>query len=83
MMKTNEDRNVIRVLRGRSEFSESNGNASKVLVDAQSSGVWLAQCWSLGGWLEQSWGSGKGSILDQTGSQQLDMDLDNLTVSPH
>ena len=31
-------------------------------------------------WLEQSWGSGRGSILDQMGSQQSDGDLDNLTL---
>ena len=41
MMKTDEDRNVIGVLRGHSGFSESNGNASEV------SGVG----WSLGAWL--------------------------------
>ena len=34
---------------------------------------------SLRGWLEQSWGSSRGLILDWTGSQQLDGDLDNLT----
>ena len=42
MMKTNEDRNVIGVLRGCSEFSESNDNASEVSGGAQSLGVWLA-----------------------------------------
>ena len=42
MMKINEDRNVIRVLGGHSEFSESNDNASEVSRGAQSSGVWLA-----------------------------------------
>ena len=42
MMKANEDRIVIRVLGGHSEFSESDGNASEVLGGAQSSGVWLA-----------------------------------------
>ena len=41
MMKTDEDRNVIEVLRGHLEFLESNGNASEVLGDAWSSGVWL------------------------------------------
>ena len=41
MMKTSEDRNVIRVLGGCLEFLESNGNASEVLGDAQSLGVWL------------------------------------------
>ena len=33
MMKTNEDRNVIGVLGGCLEFSESNGNALEVLGD--------------------------------------------------
>ena len=42
MMKTDEDRNVIRVLRGHLEFLESNGNTLEVLGDAQSLGVWLA-----------------------------------------
>ena len=42
MMKTDEDRNVIGVLRGCLEFSESNGNASEVSGGARSSGVWLA-----------------------------------------
>ena len=42
MMKINEDRNVIRVLRGRLEFSESDDNVSEVLGGAQSLGVWLA-----------------------------------------
>ena len=42
MMKTNEDRNVIGVLRGHSEFSESDGNALEVSGVAQSSGVWSA-----------------------------------------
>ena len=42
MMKTNEDRNVIRVLRGYSEFSESDDNASEVSGVGQSLGVWLA-----------------------------------------
>ena len=42
MMKTNEDRNVIGVLRGHLELSESDGNALEVLGGAQSSGVWLA-----------------------------------------
>ena len=41
MMKTDEDRNVIRVLGGCSEFSESNGNVSEVSGGAWSSGVWL------------------------------------------
>ena len=41
MMKTNEDRNVIGVLRGCSEFSKSNSNASEGLGGAWSSGVWL------------------------------------------
>ena len=41
MMKTDEDRNVIGVLRGCSEFLESDGNALEVLGVAQSSGVWL------------------------------------------
>ena len=31
MMKTDEDRNVIGVLRGRLEFSESDGNVLEVL----------------------------------------------------
>ena len=42
MMKTDEDRNVIGVLRGCSEFLESNGNVSEVSGATQSSGVWLA-----------------------------------------
>ena len=42
MMKTDEDRNVIGVLRGCSEFLESNGNALEVLGVTRSSGVWLA-----------------------------------------
>ena len=33
--------------------------------------------------MEQSWGSGRGLILDQTESWQLDGDLDNLTVATH
>ena len=41
-MKTDEDRNVIRVLGGRSGFSESDGNASEVSGAGQSLGVWLA-----------------------------------------
>ena len=41
MMKTNEDRNVIGILGGHLEFSESNSNASEGLRGAQSSGVWL------------------------------------------
>ena len=42
MMKTDEDRNVIRVLRGCLEFLESDGNASEVSEGAQRFGVWLA-----------------------------------------
>ena len=38
MMKTDEDRNVIGVLRGHSEFSESDSNVSEVLGSARSSG---------------------------------------------
>ena len=41
MMKTNEDVNVIGVLRGHSEFLESNSNASEGSGGARSSGVWL------------------------------------------
>ena len=41
MMKTDEDRNVIRVLGGHSEFSESDGSVLEVLGVAQSLGVWL------------------------------------------
>ena len=41
MMKTDEDRNVIRVLGGHSGFSESDGNASEVLGVGWSSGAWL------------------------------------------
>ena len=40
-MKINEDRNVIGVLGGCSEFSESDDNASEVSGGAQSSGIWL------------------------------------------
>ena len=79
MMKTDEDRNVIRVIRGHLGFSKSEGSASEISGVAQSSGVWLAQSWSLGGWSEWSQGSGRGSILDQMGSWQLDGDLNNLT----
>ena len=42
MMKTNEDRNVIGVLQGRSEFLESESNASEGSGGVQSLGVWLA-----------------------------------------
>ena len=42
MMKINEDRNVIGVLRGCLEFSESNDNVLEVSGGAWSSGVWLA-----------------------------------------
>ena len=70
------------VLRGCSEFLESDGTVSEVSGDAWNSGVWLAYCWGLRGWLEQSQGSGKGSILDQMGSQQSDRDLNNLTHCP-
>ena len=42
MMKTDEDRNVIGVLRGQSGFSESDDNASEVSGVGQSSGAWLA-----------------------------------------
>ena len=79
MMKTNEDRNVIRVLRGHSEFLESDSNASEVSGGAQSSGVWLAWSQSLRGWSEWSQRSNRGSILDQMGSWQSDGDLNNLT----
>ena len=41
MMKTNEDMNVIGVLSGHLECSESNDNASEVLGGAQSLEVWL------------------------------------------
>ena len=41
MMKTDEDRNVIRVLGGHLEFLESNGSASEVSGGAQSLGFWL------------------------------------------
>ena len=42
MMKTNEDRNVIGILQGCSEFLESDSNALEGLGGTQSSGVWLA-----------------------------------------
>ena len=46
MMKTNEDRNVIGVLRGCLGFSESDDNALEVSLEVsgvgQSLGVWLA-----------------------------------------
>ena len=42
MMKTNEDRNVIRVLGGRLEVSESDSNALEGSGGARSLGVWLA-----------------------------------------
>ena len=41
MMKTDEDRNVIKVLGGHSVL-ESDGNALEVSGDAQSLEVWLA-----------------------------------------
>ena len=41
MMKTDEDRNVIRVLGGHSGFLESDGSVLEVLGVARSSGVWL------------------------------------------
>ena len=41
MMKTNEDRNVIGVLQGHSEFLKSESNASEDSGGAQSLGVWL------------------------------------------
>ena len=42
MMKANEDRNVIRVLQGHLEFSESESNVLEGSGGAQSLGVWLA-----------------------------------------
>ena len=42
MMKTDEGRNVIGVLRGCLGFLESDGNVSEVLGVGQSSGAWLA-----------------------------------------
>ena len=42
MMKTDEDRNVIRVLGGHLEFSENDGNVSEVSGVAWSLGVRLA-----------------------------------------
>ena len=42
MMKTDEGRNVIGVLRDCLGFSESNGNALEVLGVGQSLGAWLA-----------------------------------------
>ena len=42
MMKTNEDRNVIGVLQGHSEFLESDSNALEGSGGAQSSGFWSA-----------------------------------------
>ena len=42
MMKINEDKNVIRVLGGCSEFLESDDNALEVSGGAWSLGVWLA-----------------------------------------
>ena len=41
MMKTDEDRNVMGVLGGHSEFSESDGNVSEVSGGAWGLGVWL------------------------------------------
>ena len=41
MKKTDEDRNVIGVLRGCLGFTESNGDASEVLGVSQSLGAWL------------------------------------------
>ena len=42
MMKTDEDRNVIGVLGGCLEFSESDDNTLEVLGGSRSLGVWLA-----------------------------------------
>ena len=42
MMKTDEDRNVIGVLRGHLGFLESDDNALEVSGVGQSLGVWLA-----------------------------------------
>ena len=42
MMKTDEDRNVIGVLGGCLEFSESTSNALEASGGAWSLGVWLA-----------------------------------------
>ena len=78
MMKTNEDRNGLGFSEGL-EFSESDSNALEGSGGAQSLGVWLVWCQSLRGWLERSWRSSRGLILDRTGSQQLDGDLNNLT----
>ena len=41
MMKTVEDRNVIGILGGHSEFLESDDSALEVLGNAWSLGVWL------------------------------------------
>ena len=41
MMKTDEDRNVIGVLRGHLGFSESDDNVSEISGVGQSLGVWL------------------------------------------
>ena len=42
MMKIDEDRNVIGVLRGCLGFLENNGNALEVSGVGQSLGAWLA-----------------------------------------
>ena len=81
MMKTDEDRNVIRVLGGHSEFLESDGNALEVSGDTQSLGF----CYHIVRVLEDCWNGVRGAVGDQswigTGSQQLDRDLNNLTVT--
>ena len=41
MMKTDENRNVIGVLRGHLGFSESDGNVLEVSGVGQSLGAWL------------------------------------------
>ena len=58
MMKTNEDRNVIGVLGGCLEFSESNSNASEGSGGAWSLGVLVSivlESWRMVGMESEEW----------------------------
>ena len=63
MMETDEDRNVIGVLRGHLGFLESDGSVLEVLGVAWSLGVWgFGQC-SVGV-LEDGWNGVGGAVGD-------------------